>query len=223
MFASHSAIGASQLLFNFTYNKIGYIDWVRVRQYSLVEPTASIGTPSDKWDEFSASFNSLRTFNQTHLPVIKADFKTDSTNSLANVSIEGSVNGTFKSLGLEYDSGTIKVRTKEGTNVEYPAIALGGALANTWYTAEFELSLTDAKVFVYQKGTQRPANPAYTFAISDWSPQLRFYNRKGNTSIDNVSVSAKKEVYDYLYDNLNRLTKVTDIEGVKPLNTNMII
>ncbi|KKM66660.1 hypothetical protein LCGC14_1478970, partial [marine sediment metagenome] len=185
-----------------------------VRKYEAKEPKVTIeGNSSTK---SYAGVYGTKTFNRSLYPSIKADFKTDDLNSKAQVLTEGGSGKEYRNLGLVFDDGSIKVTTQAGSQKVYPqSIALKNAQVDTFYTAEFDFSPKDAKIYVYKKGDPKPSLPAYTYNENGWNPKLAFRNYYGNTTIDNIDVKTKSSSTYYTYDDLNRLTKVGGAEGTK--------
>ena len=187
-------------------------DWALVRKYSAVEPAVTI--EPGMFDKPSASFVGQRAYLAEQYPIFKVNFKTDNTNSLAHISIEGTVDGSYKSLGLVVENGKIKIEKTKDDEKQTLAIADNNILASTWYTAEFEYSPTSIKTYVYKQGDPKPAYPSSSLAEEvDYKPHLSFKNYRGNTYIDNASVSTKWDTTRYAYDALNRLTEVKAVDG----------
>ncbi len=178
-------------------------------KYTSIKPTASIDTNSNTNNQ---GFYSSQTYNRSDYPSIKVDFKATNSNSFFDIAAEGLADGSYRKLALSYGPTAIKIQTEVGSKITYPAtISVSNPTANTWYTASFDFSATDTKVYVYPKGSPKPDIPAYTFNSADWNPNLHFYNYTGSAYIDNVSISSNKpRQTNYTYDSLNRLINVAN-------------
>ncbi len=183
-------------------------DNFRVRKYTSIEPVSTIGTSIDSASAYVAE---AKSYSRDNYPVIKTDFKVDNSSSGLYVKAKGTKDGQYRSLGLKHEGDSIFVKKTEGQTTIDKAIPLTSTLLNTFHTAEFEFSPTDTKVYVYKKGDPKPAYPAYTDNEGGWNPTLTFQNSYGNAYIDNVEVKTRGDINNYTYDNLNRLTRVSDI------------
>ena len=162
------------------------------------------------WD---STFYGNQIFDRADRPVMQVDFKVDNNDSSLYVSTVGYSNGSFRLFGVRHLGGKLYQAKVGSTGTDN-----GGAIPisiNTWYTAEFEYTPSEAKLYIYPKDGTKPLTPAYTFNVSDWNPRFRFWNYRGTANLDNVSVfstnTSDNKVYEY--DNLNRLTKVKKADG----------
>ncbi len=163
---------------------------------------------------YDANFYGKQAFNRSDYPSFKVDFMSNSSDSALHVSTQATVNGIYKRFGLVFTGGNITFQSLDGPNGYSPPTYISSALLNTWYTAEFEFTPIDAKLYVYKKGEAKPTTPNYTFSIADWNPSLFFQAYRGKGYIDNIEVTIKKQkTTSYEYDNKNRLIKVTYPDG----------
>jgi hypothetical protein len=149
------------------------------------------GTGSNYNSNFYSDLWYARNIN----PVFKVDFKVNTVDVATSfhAATEGWVpgSGDYRRHGvIVSDNGVIRANWYDpGWNVK---IIKTNTKADTWYTLEIEFSSTGSKLYVYEKGHQRPSTPIHESTISDW-PWVRFhfwiYREQG--FIDNAEVYVK--------------------------------
>jgi len=151
------------------------------------------GTGSNYNSNFYSDLWYARNIN----PVFKVDFRvnTITTDTIFHVATEGWVPGSgyYRRHGIQVRSnGLMRAQWYSPSTGGGTQIIKTNTKANTWYTLEIEFSSIGSKLYVYEKGHQKPSTPIHEITVSDW-PIARFhfwiYREQG--FIDNAEVYVK--------------------------------
>ncbi len=182
-----------------------------VRKTATAEPKVVIEANSDS--KANALLTATKTISRDLYPQIKVDLMSDTADPQSLIATEGYSGKGHRLLGVINENGTLKVQVQEDHKKTTEAIAIKGVQVNDWYTAQFDYTPKDTKVYVYKKGDPKPAYPAFTYTDVSYNPNLVFENKNGKTVIDNVDIKTRATNTQYVYDDLNRLTKVSSPLG----------
>ena len=158
---------------------------------SLVTLNNGIATLKGTGINYNATFYANQSFARSDNVVIRSDFQTSSTSGKFIAALDGyTSSGAYRRIGIIAQSGKIYVQTVSGGNTSTPATLIGAAKANTNYTVEFQATAQGIKIYLWESSAQRPANPSYTYAVTDWASVRPYFSLcSGTATVRNVYIN----------------------------------